>query len=326
MSPILSSFGGGSSRGFGRIRAVLGPTTAATSLSATQVGTSVQLSWTNTNATAQIKVYRGATLVTTLSAGTTTYTNTGLSQGASYSYTVVYIENGIDGPVSNAASITTLNISITSITDNGEGYWTTNWSKTTSSNLYRVRFYVDNSENTSTTDTSLTGNFQISLGTCTGRTIRVDLTLISNNSVMATASSYYSSGIANGVYVSGTAYCDNTYGPTLRGIFSNGVCGGGGTDGVLQYNSEECGYVPPPPPTAYSCSENGAWDDTLNNGSCCSGSACSGSTTCCNPAHYGNSWASCAHMCGSGCSYDHSFPGPYFYCSGGSLVGPIWPY
>jgi hypothetical protein len=31
-------------------------------------------------------------------------------------------------------------------------------------------------------------------------------------------------------------------------------------------------------------------------------------------------------MCGSGCSYNHSFPGPYFYCSGNTLVGPIWPY
>jgi len=326
MSPFLTTLGGGSVRGFGRgrkITALLGPTTAATSLSATQVGTSVQLSWTNTNATAQIKVYRGATLVTTLSAASTTYTNTGLSQGASYSYTVVYIENGIDGPVSNTASITTLNISITNITDDNYGTWTTNWSKSTSSNLYRIRYYVDNSEYNSTTDTSLTGNFQASHGTCIGKTIRVDLCLISNNSVMATASSYYSSGIANGAYISGTAYCS---GYTLYGTLSNGVCGGGGTNSVLQYDSEECGYVPPPPPTAYSCSEDGAWDDTLNNGSCCSGTACGGSTQCCNPAHFGNSYASCAHMCGSGCGYNHSFPGPYFYCSGGTLVGPIWPY
>jgi len=60
MSPFLTTLGGGSARGFGRARGVLGPTTAATSLSATQVGTSVQLSWTNTNATAQIRVYRAA--------------------------------------------------------------------------------------------------------------------------------------------------------------------------------------------------------------------------------------------------------------------------
>jgi hypothetical protein len=319
MSPVLSTFGGAGARGFGRA-GLLGPTTAATSLSATQVGTSVQLSWTNTNATAQIRVYRGASLVTTLSAATTTYTNTGLSQGTSYSYTVAYFANGIQGPISNTATITTLNISITNITDDGYGTWTTNWSKSTTSNLYRIRFYVDNSEYTSTTNTSLTGNFQAGLGTCIGKTIRVDLCLISNNSVMATASMYYSAGIANGAFISGTDYCN---GYTLYGSFSNGVCGGGTYTGVLENNSQACGYVPP---SAYSCSEDGAWDDTLGRGNCCSGAACSGSTQCCNPSDYGNGWASCAHMCGSGCGYDHSFPGPYFYCSGGTLVGPIWPY
>lgn len=322
MSPFLTTLGGGSARGFGRgrlIASVLGPTTAATSLSATQVGTSVQLSWTNTNATAQIRVYRGGALITTLSAATTTYTNTGLSQGTSYSYTVVYIQNGIEGPASNTATITTLNISITNITDDGYGSWYIYWSKSTTSNLYIIRLYVDNSQYNSTTDTASTGNFSSGIGTCASRTIRVDLCLASNNSVVATSSMYYSSGIANGAYT-GQYYCD---GYTLYGYFSNGVCGGGTYTGVLQNNSETCGYVPP---TSYTCSEDGAWDDTLYRGSCCSGTACPGSTTCCNPADYGNGWASCAHMCGSGCSYNHSFPGPYFYCSGNTLVGPIWPY
>jgi hypothetical protein len=109
MSPFLTTLGGGSVRGFGRGRRIIsGPTTAATSLSATPASTSVQLSWTNTNATAQIRVYRAATLVTTLSAASTTYTNTGLSSSTSYSYTVVYIENGIEGPASNTATTTTL--------------------------------------------------------------------------------------------------------------------------------------------------------------------------------------------------------------------------
>jgi len=110
MSPFLTTLGGGSVRGFGRAfrRIISGPTTAATSLSATPASTSVQLSWTNTNAAAQIRVYRAATLVTTLSAASTSYTNTGLSSETSYSYTVVYIENGIEGPASNTATTTTL--------------------------------------------------------------------------------------------------------------------------------------------------------------------------------------------------------------------------
>ena len=109
MTPLLSSFGGGSARGFGRGRtAVLGPGLPVTSLSATPGSTSVQLSWTNTDATAQIRVYRGASLVTTLSAASTTYTNTGLSPITSYSFTVKYFKDAIEGSASNTATTTTL--------------------------------------------------------------------------------------------------------------------------------------------------------------------------------------------------------------------------
>ena len=109
MTPILSSFGGGSARGFGRGRtAVLGPTTVATSLSATPASTSVQLSWTNTDNISQIRVYRAATLVTTLSAASTTYTNTGLSSSTGYSFTIRYFKDNIEGSASNTATTTTL--------------------------------------------------------------------------------------------------------------------------------------------------------------------------------------------------------------------------
>jgi hypothetical protein len=113
MSPFLTTLGGGSTRGFGRafrrITALLGPTSAPTSLSAPSIaGTSVQLSWTNTDNISQIRVYRGATLVTTLSAASTTYTNTGLSPITSYSFTVKYFKDAIEGSASNAVSITTL--------------------------------------------------------------------------------------------------------------------------------------------------------------------------------------------------------------------------
>ncbi len=110
MSPFLTTLGGGSVRGFGRgrrITALLGPTTVPTSLALTATGTSVSLSWTNTDNISQIRVYRGASLVTTLSAASTSYTNTGLSQVTSYSFNVRYFKNTIEGSASNTASITT---------------------------------------------------------------------------------------------------------------------------------------------------------------------------------------------------------------------------
>ena len=110
MSPFLTTLGGGSARGFGRgrkITALLGPTTVPTSLALTATGTTVSLTWTNTDNTSQIRVYRGATLVTTLSAASTSYTNTGLSPVTSYSFTVRYFTNTIEGSASNTASITT---------------------------------------------------------------------------------------------------------------------------------------------------------------------------------------------------------------------------
>ncbi len=108
--------------------------------------------------------------------------------------------------------------------------------------------------------------------------------------------------------------CDGT---TLMNTYADGNCGG--YSQVAQYNSAQCapqsngsqlinvGYS--------GCAQDGMWDDTYGQTSCCSGAACSGSTQCCNPVDYGNGWASCAHMCGSGCVYNYSFPEPYYYCS-----------
>jgi lysyl endopeptidase len=48
-----------------------------------------------------------------------------------------------------------------------------------------------------------------------------------------------------------------------------------------------------------ACVPDGGVDDTLSETSCCSGVAVSGSTVCLDPADYGNTWASCSHICGT---------------------------
>jgi titin len=74
--------------------------------------TALTLAWTDnsTNETG-FNVYRGAypgTLVTTTAANTTSYTNTGLTCGTSYSYYVVATNQGYESAVSNTVTPTTL--------------------------------------------------------------------------------------------------------------------------------------------------------------------------------------------------------------------------
>jgi len=99
MSPFLTTLGGGSARGFGRgrrITAVLGPTSAPTSLTATTVSTTqITLNWTNGDAGAQTQIYRGGVLVTTIAIGVTTYSDTGLQPTTLYDYYIKHIKNSI---------------------------------------------------------------------------------------------------------------------------------------------------------------------------------------------------------------------------------------
>ncbi len=112
MSPFLSTLGGGSVRGFGRgfgRAGLLGPLGAPTNLSSSAPTTGqVALNWTNGDATAQTQIYRGGSLVTTVSAGITSFTNTGLANFTGYSYYVVHIKNNILSANSNTSSVTTL--------------------------------------------------------------------------------------------------------------------------------------------------------------------------------------------------------------------------
>lgn len=141
--------------------------------------------------------------------------------------------------------------------------------------------------------------------------------------------SYYVRHIKNGILSLSTSntfavYTCEAYGVliaeqcdgyNLYYYYADGNCGS--YSQLIQNNSPSC--LPARSELIYAgsgaCSQDGMWDDTYGQSNCCSGAACSGSTTCCSPQDWGNGWASCAHMCGSGCVYDYGFPGPYYYCS-----------
>lgn len=81
---------------------------APTSLSATAVSTSqINLAWTNTDASAETRIYRGGVLLTTVAAGVTTYQNTSLTAGTNYVYTVRHYINGVESADSVSANATT---------------------------------------------------------------------------------------------------------------------------------------------------------------------------------------------------------------------------
>jgi len=240
--------GGGSVRGFGRalqrITALLGPTSAPTSLYAPSIaGTSVQLSWTNTDNISQIRVYRGATLVTTLSAASTTYTNTGLSSSTSYSFTVRYFKDAIEGSASNAVSPTTLPAEPTSVGSYPPSYESYNnltvyWTDAINTGAsYQVYF------NGVLKTTTATNVFSVNIGSLTANTSYSIYVIAVKNGV----SSAQSSTISTSTYPCWTSnqliatYCDAS---------ANKIeVRGSGTCGTVYYNNEGndvalCGYVP----------------------------------------------------------------------------------
>ena len=134
MSPFLTTLGGGSARGFGRgrrITAVLGPTSAPSSLSTTaNSSTQITISWINGDASAQTQLYRDGVLIATLAAGVTTTTSTGLSAYSSYSFYVSHIKDAITSVNSNTSSATTSPAAPSSLSVNSDSveqitlYWT----------------------------------------------------------------------------------------------------------------------------------------------------------------------------------------------------------
>jgi chitodextrinase len=88
------------------------PPTAPASLTATATGpTTIALSWqasTDNVGVTGYTVYRGTTAIATVSGGTTSYTDSGLTPGTTYSYTVTASDGaGNVSPPSNQASATT---------------------------------------------------------------------------------------------------------------------------------------------------------------------------------------------------------------------------
>ena len=111
MTPILSTTGGGSVRGFGRRRPVpsgpSGPSGPPTAVSATATVEGLDLAWTNGDAAAQTRIYNGATLLATANAAATTYSVTGLSGATAYTLTVKHFKNSVESAGSNFNSTTT---------------------------------------------------------------------------------------------------------------------------------------------------------------------------------------------------------------------------
>jgi beta-glucanase (GH16 family)/fibronectin type 3 domain-containing protein len=88
------------------------PTQPANLSVTTKTSTSVSLSWTASTdnvGVAEYTIYRGTTVAGTVSGTTTTFTDTGLTPGTSFSYTVVASDAaGNKSPASTALSVTTV--------------------------------------------------------------------------------------------------------------------------------------------------------------------------------------------------------------------------
>ncbi len=83
--------------------------------------------------------------------------------------------------------------------------------------------------------------------------------------------------------------------------------------------------------TATCCIPDGSVDDTLGMWSCCSGFAVTGSTVCTIPSHFGTSWTSCRHVCGTapvnGCVPSGGWEDTLSLtscCSGQAVSGSTW--
>ena len=100
--------GGAAARGFGKGTAVVrGPRGIPSVVSATATVGGLDLVWTNTDATAQTRIYNGATLLATANAAATTYSVTGLSGATAYTLTVKHFKDSVDSVGANFNSTTT---------------------------------------------------------------------------------------------------------------------------------------------------------------------------------------------------------------------------
>ena len=100
--------GGAAARGFGKGTAVVrGPRGIPSVVSATATVGGLDLAWTNGDATAQTRIYNGATLLATANAAATTYSVTGLTGATAYTLTVKHFKDSVDSVGANFNSTTT---------------------------------------------------------------------------------------------------------------------------------------------------------------------------------------------------------------------------
>ena len=159
--------------------------------------TTVTVSWnasTDNIAVAGYKVYRGSTQIATVNAPATTYNDTGLTAGTTYSYTVAAFDTASPPNVSaqsNSAGITTpaypiiSNITITNITPTSA---TINWI-TDQSSTSQVKYGLTNSYGTTTTlNASLVTSHSVNLSGLTAST-NYHFQVVSTTAANATTSS-----------------------------------------------------------------------------------------------------------------------------------------
>jgi len=106
MSPFLTTLGGGSVRGFGRgFKQLGGGVVIPTNLTVVPSDYHYQmvLTWTNSDASAQTRIYRGGLLQTTVTAGVTTYTDS-VSADTLYSYQISHYKNSIESTKTTAVT------------------------------------------------------------------------------------------------------------------------------------------------------------------------------------------------------------------------------
>ena len=114
---------------------------APSGLTATAVSTTaLSLSWSNTDASAPVRVYRGGVLQTTLGAGTTSYSDSGLSANTAYGYAISYFKNSIESSQITATGYTIPNApTIGTATEPTVGSVTVTWTNAHSLVTYVYR-------------------------------------------------------------------------------------------------------------------------------------------------------------------------------------------
>jgi hypothetical protein len=129
----VASGSGSTSGGGGGSTALPAPTGVATSGATTST---MVISWQAVSGAASYNVFRGGNKVNALAVTSTSYTDSGLNSGTTYSWTVAAVDaNGVQGTMSTAASGTTAGTTATC-------YTASNYAHTTAGRAYQTGGYT----------------------------------------------------------------------------------------------------------------------------------------------------------------------------------------